>query len=71
MKAGGVAALDALKEIDVDGKASTINASLDLKALKLPPGTHTFYLSAQTKGKYRNKDTTMTVYSAPIRIAIK
>jgi len=71
LKAGGIAALDAFKEIDVDAKAATFTASLDLKALKLPAGESTIFFSAQTKGKYRNKDTTVTVYSVPVRIAIK
>ncbi len=71
LKAAGLAAIDAMKEIDADAKAATVNATLDLKALKLPAGESTIFFSTQTKGKYRNKDTTVTVYSAPIRIAIQ
>ena len=71
LKAAGVPAVDALKEIDVDAKAATATASLDLKALKLPAGESTIYFSAQTKGKYGKKDVTVTVYSAPIRISIQ
>ena len=71
LKAAGIAAIDALKEIDVDAKATAATATIDLKTLKIPAGTHTIYLSAQTKGKYAKKDTTMTVYSAPIRISVK
>ena len=71
LKAAGIASVDALKEIDVDAKAEKATVSLDLKVLKIPAGEHTIYLSAQTKGKYRGKDVTTTIYSAPIRIAIQ
>ena len=71
LKAAGIAAMDAMKEIDADAKATSVSATLDLKALKLPAGESTIFFSTQTKGKYRNKDTTVTVYSAPIRIAIQ
>jgi len=71
LKAGGVAGIDPMKEIDADGKATSVTATLDLKALKLPAGDSTIFFSTQTKGKYHNKDTTVTVYSAPIRIAIQ
>ena len=71
LKASGVAGVEALKEIDVDAKATTATATLDLKALKLPAGESTIFFSTQTKGKYAKKDVTMTVYSAPIRISIQ
>ena len=71
LKAAGTASIDALKEIDVDPKATTATAMIDLKTVKIPAGIHTIYLSAQTKGKYAKKDTTITVYSAPIRIAVQ
>ena len=71
LKAAGIAAIDALKEIDVDAKATSATTTIDLKTVKIPVGTYTIYLSAQTKGKYAKKDTTMTVYSAPIRISVK
>jgi hypothetical protein len=71
LKAAGVAAIDAMKEIDADAKAATVTATLDMKALKLPAGESTIFFSAQTKGKYRNKETVVTHYSAPIRIAIQ
>ena len=70
LKAAGIAAVDALKEIDVDAKAATATATLDLKALKFPAGESTIFFSTQTKGKYRGKDVAITVYSAPIRISI-
>ena len=71
LKAAGIAAVDALKEIDADAKAEKATVSLDLKALKVPAGEHTIFLTTQTKGKYRGKDVTTTIYSAPIRIAIQ
>jgi hypothetical protein len=71
LKAAGLAAIDALKEIDADPKAATVTVTLDLKALKIPAGENTIFFTTQTKGKYRNKDTTVTVYSVPVRIAIK
>ncbi len=71
LKAAGLAAVETMKELDVDPKAATVIATLDLQALKLPAGESTIYFTTQTKGKYRNKDTTVTVYSPPIRIAIQ
>lgn len=71
LKAAGIAAIDALKEIDVAAKVTSATATIDLKTVKLPAGSHTIYLSTQTKGKYAKKDNTITVYSAPIRIAVK
>jgi hypothetical protein len=55
----------------VDAKAETTTVSLDLKALKIPAGESTIFFTTQTKGKYRGKDVTTTIYSAPIRIAIQ
>jgi hypothetical protein len=54
LKAAGLPALDSLKEIDVDGKATESTLQIDLSQQKLPPGTYTFYLQTQTPGKYRN-----------------
>lgn len=54
LKAVGLAALDKLKEIDVDGKATNATVEIDLKENKLLAGTYTFYLQTQTAGKYRN-----------------
>ena len=54
LKAVGLAALDKLPELDVDGKATNATLSIDLTKFKLPPGTHSFYLRTQTAGKYRN-----------------
>ena len=71
LKAAGLAAVDAMKEIDADAKAATVTATLDLKALKLPVGEHTIHFTTQNKIKIRNKDTVVTFFSAPIRIAIQ
>jgi hypothetical protein len=71
LKAAGIESVDALKEFDVDAKAETTTVSLDLKALKIPAGESTIFFTTQTKGKYRGKDVTTTIYSAPIRIAIQ
>lgn len=54
LKAVGIAALDKLKEIEVDGKATNATVEIDLGELKIPAGTHSFYLQTQTPGKYRN-----------------
>src|SRR6185436_556964 len=54
LKPVGLSAIEKLKEIEVDGKATNATVEIDLKEYKLPPGTHSFYLQAQTPGKYRN-----------------
>jgi hypothetical protein len=54
LKAVGLGALDKLKEIEVDGKATNATVEFDLTELKIPAGTHSFYLQTQTPGKYRN-----------------
>jgi colicin import membrane protein len=54
LKAAGIAALEKLKEIEIDGKATNATVEIDLKENKMTPGTHCFYLQTQTTGKYRN-----------------
>jgi len=54
LKAVGISALDKLKEINVDGKATNATVEIDLTEHKIPAGTHSFYLQTQTPGKYRN-----------------
>ncbi len=54
LKAVGIPALDSLKEIEVDGKATNGTVELDLAQLKIPSGPCAFYLQTQTKGRYRN-----------------
>jgi hypothetical protein len=45
---------DALKEFEVEGKATNAILKLDFAALKLPPGRHVFSAQSITTGKYRN-----------------
>ena len=54
LKAVGLRALDKLKEIEIDGKATNATVEIDLKEYKIPSGTRSFYLQTQTSGKYRN-----------------
>src|SRR5439155_4173497 len=54
LKAAGVAGLDGLKELAVDSKTNAAALEIDPGQQKLSAGTYTFYLQAQTKGKYRN-----------------
>lgn len=79
LKAYGVPALDSLKEIEVKEKGTNATVELDLSQQKLSPGTYSFYLQGQTKGKYRSpvetdksktKDLTITVYSTPIVLKV-
>jgi hypothetical protein len=53
LKPIGVSALEALKEFEVDGKATNASFQLDLATLKLAPGAYTFTLHGTTTGKYR------------------
>ena len=76
MKAHGVSALDSLKEIEIKEKATNATVELDLSQQKLSPGSYSFYLQGQTKGKYANpvdkktKELTLTVYSRPIMVKV-
>jgi hypothetical protein len=54
LKAAGISALDKMKEIEIDGKATNATVEIDLKEYKIPPGTHCLHLQTQTSGKYRN-----------------
>src|SRR5439155_12211270 len=54
LKAIGIGALEKLKDIEIDGKATNATLEIDLKEHKVPAGTHSFYLQTQTSGKYRN-----------------
>ena len=54
LKAVGLSALDKLKEIEVDGKATNATVEIDLAEHKMAPGQYSFYLQTQTPGKYRN-----------------
>jgi len=54
LKPIGPAAVDSAREVEVAGKTNSATWELDLAQIKLPPGTHTLALQAQTRGKYRN-----------------
>ncbi len=54
LKATGSSALDKLKEIEVDEKATNATVEIDLAEHKILAGAHSFYLQTQTPGKYRN-----------------
>jgi hypothetical protein len=45
---------EALKEFDVDGKATNATLKLDMAAIKLAPGRYVFAVQSLTTGKYRN-----------------
>ncbi|MBI3881675.1 MAG: hypothetical protein HY301_16625, partial [Verrucomicrobia bacterium] len=54
LKAVGVPALDSLGELEVNAKTNAATLEIDLSKTKLPAGTHSFILQAQTKGKFRS-----------------
>ncbi|MBI4325845.1 MAG: hypothetical protein HY674_11350, partial [Chloroflexi bacterium] len=54
LKPAGLAALEPVKEIEVDGKATNATVEFDLTQLKIPVGLHRVFLQAETQGKYRN-----------------
>ncbi len=62
---------DALKEFDVDGKATNATLKLDLAALKLAPGRYTFAVQTITTGKYRNNPEAAAFAEATAREAEK
>ncbi len=71
LSVGGAPAIEKAKEIVIDAKDATATATIDLAAVKVPPGEHTIYLQALTTGKFRGKDVTTTVFSSPLRISVK
>jgi hypothetical protein len=71
LKAAGAPGMEAVKEIEVDAKASVTTAVLDTAALKLPVGRYSVYFTAFTKGKLRGKDTATTVFSSPLIFDVK
>jgi len=71
LKALGLAALEKLPELEVDGKATNATLTIDLAQHKLPVGTHTFHLRAQTAGKYRNNPEAATAADADLKAAEK
>ena len=71
LKAGGLAALDKLKEIEVDGKATNAMVELDLTEHAVPPGTHNFHLQTQATGKYRQNPEAAKAAEAAAQLAEK
>ncbi len=71
LKATGLAALDSLKELEVDGKAADATLEIDLAQQKLSPGDHVFFLQTQTPGKYRKDIETIEAAEAEARAAGK
>jgi hypothetical protein len=71
LKAMGAPGLEPAKEIDIAADAKTAVATIDLATAKIPASEYTIHFEAVTKGKFRGKDVTTTVYSAPIRIAVQ
>jgi hypothetical protein len=70
LKPAGLPALDPAPEADVAAGAATAKVTLDPAALKIPTGEHTVYFQTTTKGKFRGKDVTTTVFSTPVRINV-
>ncbi|QOV88135.1 PPC domain-containing protein [Humisphaera borealis] len=52
LKAFGPEAFKGLKEVSIDVKADKATVELDTKQVKLPPGTHIFYLASPAQFKY-------------------
>ena len=71
LSVGGAPEIEKAKEIEIDATAATVTATIDLAAVKVPAGEHTIYLHALITGKFRGKDVTTTVFSAPLRISVK
>lgn len=70
LKAAGAPGVEAMKEIEVAPDAANATATIDLATAKLAAGEHVIRFETQTKGKFRGKDVTTTVFSAPIRVAV-
>ena len=71
LKAAGALGVETLKDVDAEAKAQEVKVTLDTAALKLPAGNHSVYFTALTKGKFRGKDVTTTVYSTPLSFTVK
>jgi hypothetical protein len=65
------AGLDAVKAIDLDGKATKGVLDLDLGSLKLAPGSYTFAVQGVTAGKYRNDPEAAELAEASAKEAAK
>ena len=71
LKPLGPGAAEALKEFDVDGKATNATLKLDFAALKLAPGDYVFAVQTQTTGKYRNNPEAAALAEAAAKEADK
>jgi hypothetical protein len=69
LKPAGPGNADAFKEIEVDPKATNLTLTLDLAALKLGEGLHTFTLQGSTTGKYRNNPEGAAAAEAAVKAA--
>lgn len=61
----------ALKEFEADEKATNATLKLDIAALKLAPGLHSFAVQTQTAGKYRNNPEAAAFAEAALKEAEK
>ena len=69
VKAGGHAALDKAKEINIPEKATNLVAELSLGEARLPNGTHTLWLQGSLAGKYRQAPEAVAVAEADLKAA--
>jgi hypothetical protein len=71
LKGFGAPGIEALAALDVAAGAGAATATIDLAAVKIPAGDHTIYFEGAAKGKFRGKEITPSIFSAPIRISVK
>jgi len=80
LKTLGVPGLEAMKEINIDGKATNSNVQIDLA--KVRPGEYDLIFETEAQGKYqppdltkkkdgpKPKEVTIVAYSRPVRLKI-
>ena len=71
LKPLGPGVAEALKEFDVDGKATNATLKLDFAALKLAPGDYAFAVQTMATGKYRNNPEAAALAEASVKEADK
>jgi hypothetical protein len=71
IKSAGFPGAETVKEVEADPKAEQVKVPLDLAALKLPPGSHTAYFTAQSKAKVSGRDVITTAFSFPVQIVVR
>jgi len=71
LKPLGPGAQEALKDFEIDGKATNATLKLDLGALKLAPGSYVFAAQGTTTGKYRNNPEAASAADAAAKQAEK